>query len=338
VGSGNVNEESTRPCANCKGEGSLRAGRGNTYVCTVCNGEGDHTITKEVKCTDCKGTGHAMRSQAQQPRPKAKSRSQGAVAPPAGADEEDEDLEGGDGAESEGSQDRKDTAAASSGRVSTLASAAAAKLAGKKAPADKAQKREEHEHRGVRWAPNEGLVIEVTVSPRALMNSIGTVLLLLGWICDAHFLGWLLGLLGTCQRGEHARPDSDGDAEHGLVSPRRHLCLLFAGLPSEGQRREVGRDVPATDAPEHSGGGDGLVRGVPRRRRRRRSRSTWSVAPASLRPHWQQRPSEVLFAVLCSRSRRGSGAIEFDVKVFIARQSPRKALCLRQLFGTRSCD
>mmetsp|Transcript_103270 Transcript_103270/g.332703 ORF Transcript_103270/g.332703 Transcript_103270/m.332703 type:complete len:321 (-) Transcript_103270:306-1268(-) len=276
VGSGNVNEESTRPCANCKGEGSLRAGRGNTYVCTVCNGEGDHTITKEVKCTDCKGTGHAMRSQAQQPRPKAKSRSQGAVAPPAGADEEDEDLEGGDGAESEGSQDRKDTAAASSGRVSTLASAAAAKLAGKKAPADKAQKREEHEHRGVRWAPNEGLVIEVTVSPRALMNSIGTVLLLLGWICDAHFLGW---------------------------------------LPSEGQRREVGRDVPATDAPEHSGGGDGLVRGVPRRRRRRRSRSTWSVAPASLRPHWQQRPSEVLFAVLCSRSRRGSGAIEFDVKV-----------------------
>mmetsp|Transcript_91048 Transcript_91048/g.293992 ORF Transcript_91048/g.293992 Transcript_91048/m.293992 type:complete len:246 (+) Transcript_91048:58-795(+) len=182
VGSGNVNEESTRPCANCKGEGSLRAGRGNTYVCTVCNGEGDHTITKEVKCTDCKGTGHAMRSQAQQPRPKAKSRSQGAVAPPAGADEEDEDLEGGDGAESEGSQDRKDTAAASSGRVSTLASAAAAKLAGKKAPADKAQKREEHEHRGVRWAPNEGLVIEVTVSPRALMNSIGTVLLLLGLI------------------------------------------------------------------------------------------------------------------------------------------------------------
>mmetsp|Transcript_23572 Transcript_23572/g.50276 ORF Transcript_23572/g.50276 Transcript_23572/m.50276 type:complete len:218 (+) Transcript_23572:146-799(+) len=162
-GTGNVSEETTRQCKNCKGQGSCHAGRSNVFVCPVCNGEGEETISMERKCPDCKGTGKAGSGA----KAKAKSRP---VAPPAASreDGEGDDEETGKNSDSAGAQ------------VLGKPKDDSARPAGKKHAGDTTEG--PRQQRGIAWDRERGLIIEVTISPRILMNSLGTIFLFVGLI------------------------------------------------------------------------------------------------------------------------------------------------------------
>jgi hypothetical protein len=46
--SGHVPVETRRSCKNCDGVGSCAAGRGNRFVCTLCNGQGEVVVSSEI--------------------------------------------------------------------------------------------------------------------------------------------------------------------------------------------------------------------------------------------------------------------------------------------------
>eukprot|EP00443_Scrippsiella_acuminata_P025585 CAMPEP_0115280696 /NCGR_PEP_ID=MMETSP0270-20121206/58929_1 /TAXON_ID=71861 /ORGANISM="Scrippsiella trochoidea, Strain CCMP3099" /LENGTH=222 /DNA_ID=CAMNT_0002697457 /DNA_START=66 /DNA_END=730 /DNA_ORIENTATION=+ len=180
-GTGFVTEDAFRKCHNCNGEGSCEAGKGNRYVCTVCGGEGECPITREQKCTRCKGTGKSSKQAAKVVGRAADSRqAPRSVAPPAGAGVTDGDDEDGD--EETGNA----TASGATGRQQK-AKASSAQNQAKQSQSDRPH--------GINWENGVGLHINVTVGIPALLNFVGTVFVLFGFVLllQKTLLWWLLG-------------------------------------------------------------------------------------------------------------------------------------------------
>ncbi|CAK9074636.1 unnamed protein product [Durusdinium trenchii] len=179
-GSGEVVQTRRRECHNCDGTGACAAGRGNKFVCPLCNGEGHEVMRDRVKCPECKGAGRRI-SKGREEAPQVLGRSQeeaekkAAVAPPAhtvrtsvgsgrGVSDEPQSEEEGD------EEDPKPKKPQSQ----------------KKVPKEKATPKKDYEgaevQEGIWWEPGVGLVIRTTLGPTSLMNGIGILIALIGLI------------------------------------------------------------------------------------------------------------------------------------------------------------
>mmetsp|Transcript_7491 Transcript_7491/g.21349 ORF Transcript_7491/g.21349 Transcript_7491/m.21349 type:complete len:231 (-) Transcript_7491:100-792(-) len=167
-GEGQIDEEDVRKCHNCDGRGSCPSGA-NVFVCPVCSGEGEVSHSRRVACRACRGTGRIAQAPVR-------------VVGRAAADDSDSDS-GRAGARPAGKAKAKAKSRARAGD----------------APRGREERDEERgaagdaqcqrgRGRGLRWEPNVGLVIDVTVTINFFLNCGGMLLLLVGLVLLAQDL------------------------------------------------------------------------------------------------------------------------------------------------------
>jgi len=195
-----VVKEQTRECYNCKGQGSCQAGA-NSFVCQVCDGEGEQRFEKEVNCTACQGTGAAPRP-SPQPVGRRGEAARGedvlriASAPQAKAKVKAKAKAGAKAAVQAGGGPQ--------------APKAVAPVAGRRGSEPDEEAGGEHGDAGdaaaasgcwpsgaIRWEPGAGLVVGLTLPGDCLLNTAGLLLVLVSFMCFAgnHIVLTAVGVL-----------------------------------------------------------------------------------------------------------------------------------------------